>query len=674
MSLYVIDIETDGLISTKIHVMSVGYKDSEGEWKVKSTPDYDTMVEIMSDPDNTVVGHHFKIFDSVQLSNVLGFEVKARIIDTLPLAWYIFPERRSGTFGLGAFGEDYGIPKPEIDDWENLSYEDYKNRCEEDVKINIALWEDILERLVELYGSSKKANSLIKYLMFKMDCLVEQERILTKVDVDKVKENITILEPLLKVKEDALIAAMPNGSVRKTKPVQMYNVKTKTAPKTMYKANGELSKAGERWQEYLKSKGQPLDTKEFEERKISANGQKWYDYLRDNQLPFTTEIVYDDANPSSTKQVKDWLFSLGWEPEIFNEGTNGPVPQIRNKDKNLCDSVLALADVEPAILELDGLTVINHRLGVLNSFLDSVDDDGYCIAGAVGFTNTLRLRHNKPIVNLPGVTGDIRESMEKDGLTKEEAVALHLRDGEIIRECVIAPEGYTLCGSDISSLEDNTKRHYMWDYDPEYVTEQMEEGFDPHLDLAVRAGAVTEEQLTLYKEGDKETKSLLKPLRDIYKQANYSCIYGVGAAKLGKTTGKTTKEAKALIQSYWDRNWSIKQLPNDIETKVIGDQMWLLNPVSNLWYSVRSERDVFSTLNQGTGAFVFDLWVKFMMKYGVIPFLQYHDEMVALVKEGEEDNVKEIVEDAMISVNDLLRLNVTITVDVQFGNTYADVH
>tara|TARA_R110002167_G_scaffold43330_4_gene130970 strand:- start:19012 stop:20502 length:1491 start_codon:yes stop_codon:yes gene_type:complete len=496
---------------------------------------------------------------------------------------------------------------------------------------------------------------------------------MTRIDVDKVRENIGILEPLLKVKEDALIAAMPNGSIDKARPAQMYNIKVKTAPKNMYKADGTLSVAGDKWKSYLDGKGLPLDTEEVEEKKVSANAEKWYEFLKEKGLPFTTEVVYHPSNPSSTKQVKDWLFQLGWEPEIFNDGTNGPVPQIRNKDKELCSSVLDLVDKDPAIEELDGLTVINHRMGVLNSFLDSVDKDGYCVASAIGFTNTLRLRHAKPIVNLPSVNGEIRKAMN-GGMSKEDAIAINLRDGEYIRECVIAPKGYVLCGSDIVSLEDNTKRHYMWDYDPDYVTEQMEEGFDPHLDLAVRAGAVTEEQLTLYKEGDKATKDIVKPLRHVYKVANYSCIYGVGAAKLGKTVGMPTNKAKKLIQSYWDRNWAIKQLPDDIETKTIDDQMWLLNPVSGLWYSVRSDRDIFSTLNQGTGAFVFDVWVKYMMAEGVIPFLQYHDEVVVLVEEGREEEVKGIIKHSMEKVNDLLKLNIEITVDVQFGKTYADVH
>ena len=66
----------------------------------------------------------------------------------------------------------------------------------------------------------------------------------------------------------------------------------------------------------------------------------------------------------------------------------------------------------------------------------------------------------------------------------------------------------------------------MWDYDPEYVTDQMVEGFDPHLDLAIKAGAINEEDIPKLKAEGK-----LKAIRDIYKMANYSCIYGVGATK-----------------------------------------------------------------------------------------------------------------------------------------------
>ena len=638
MATYVIDIEADGLIASKIHVMSVGWKDSEGEWQIKSTDDYDKMIDIITNPDNVIIGHNFKAFDVVELERVLEVKVEAEIVDTLALAWYILPNRKR-PFGLAAFGEDYGIPKPKIDDWEGLSYDEYKHRCEEDVKINIQVWESLSAKLMDVYEDTDKARKFIRYLMFKMECVAEQRKIGTLIDVPKVLENIDLLEQLKEPKEQMLVEAMPPGSVLKKRP------------KTMTKKDNSPSKRA-------------LD---------------WFEYLREKDLPLDTEEVRDIPNINSTNQKKEWLFSLGWKPCTYKDGANGKVPQIMNDKKHLCKSVLDLIEVEPAIEALDGLTVIAHRLGVLKAFLATTDEEtGMTVASMNGFTNTLRLKHSRPIANLPGVKGGIKKAMD-NGATKLEAIADNLRDGQLIRECIIAPKGYELCGSDIASLEDNTKRHYMYDYDPDYVEEQMVDGFDPHLDLALRSGAIEEEEVELHKlysETEGAEGESFKEVRDIYKMANYSCIYGVGAPKFSDSVGCTVKEARNIIRGYWDRNWSIKQLPKDMVTKIVDDQMWLLNPVNEFWYSIRNEKDIFSTLNQGTGAYVFDCWLKYMKMEGVIPFLQYHDEKLSLVKKekGARDKHRKIINESMNKVNDALQLNVEISVDVQFGKTYADVH
>jgi hypothetical protein len=52
---------------------------------------------------------------------------------------------------------------------------------------------------------------------------------------------------------------------------------------------------------------------------------------------------YDEPNPNSSPQVKDWLFSLGWVPCTFkyekeDDGTERTIPQVR-KDGELTDSV-----------------------------------------------------------------------------------------------------------------------------------------------------------------------------------------------------------------------------------------------------------------------------------------------------------------------------------------------
>lgn len=143
----VFDIETDGLLDdlTKIHVLSYSYDGKE----VVSTGDYDEMREFF-ETHQYLVGHNIILFDIPAVEKVLGIKVKARLVDTLALSWYVNHHRTK--HGLEGYGEDYGVPKPVIKDWDNLTYEEYAHRCSEDVKINYRLWIDLKMKLKRLYG------------------------------------------------------------------------------------------------------------------------------------------------------------------------------------------------------------------------------------------------------------------------------------------------------------------------------------------------------------------------------------------------------------------------------------------------------------------------------------------------------------------------------------------
>ena len=134
------------------------------------------------------------------------------------------------------------------------------------------------------------------------------------------------------------------------------------------------------------------------------------------------------------------------------------------------------------------------------------------------------------------------------------------------------------------------------------------------------------------------------------------------------------KEAKTLIKAYWGRNWAVKEIAEDAITKKLGDQMWLYNPVSRFWYTLRYEKDKFSTLNQGTGVYCFDSWVREMCERGVQPIGQFHDEIISLVKLGDEQKTKEILMESIRAVNTSLKLNRDLDADVQFGSNYSEIH
>ena len=196
-----------------------------------------------------------------------------------------------------------------------------------------------------------------------------------------------------------------------------------------------------------------------------------------------------------------------------------------------------------------------------------------------------------------------------------------------------------------------------------------QEGFDPHLNLAQFAGAVTQEEIDLYNEG-KLPK--LKDVRKKYKAANYSCVYGVGAAKLARETGMKQKEAKALIEAYWERNWAIKKVADKAVVKEFGGQRWLFNPVSGFWYSLRYDKDKWSTTNQGTGVYIFDSWLARCSLYGYMGNAQFHDETLGFTKDQQQTT--EVLQKGIDKLNEDLNLNVTMAIDIQYGKHYASVH
>ena len=614
----VFDIETDGLLDelSKIHVLSWS---NDGGKTVKSTGDYEEMKYVLLNSD-TLIGHNIIRFDIPAIEKVLQIKLTARLIDTLAISWYVNHQRPK--HGLEGYGEDYGVPKPVIKDWNDLTYEEYAYRCSEDVKINCRLWRDLDLKLNKLYQDLDEKGRFIDYLTFKMDCAREQEALGWKLDVAKAQAAYDEIMRLKAEKEEQLADAMPKRIL----------TRVKTQPKRdKYKKDGTLSSDWKNWIDLCK------------EQKMGEDAQS-----------LTIVTGEERANPNSTDQVKYWLFSLGWKPKTWkfvrdkSTGEERMIEQVR-KDGELCESVLDLVDADPAVNVLDGLTVLNHRAGILKGFLES-HKDGWLKAEIAGFTNTLRFRHAKPLVNLPSVDKPY---------------------GDVIRGVLTCPEGHTLCGADMTSLEDTTKRHYMKPLDPDYVEEMSRKGFDPHLDLAKFAGDITQGEIDDYNEGKRPD---IKHLRKAYKVVNYSATYGVGAAKLARETGKSEREAKTLLEAFWQRNWSIDKIAKTLRVREVHGSMWLQNPVSKFWYSLRSDKDRFSTLNQGTGVYCFDNWVALCRKNGIKTIGQFHDEIIAIVPEGQQQKTEETMKWSVQKLNEKLGLNVPLGTDVQFGNTYADIH
>ena len=618
----VADIECNGLNPDKIHCIvdsfcfaSTNIKDMTF-WAAKLGS------------DKYLIGHNFVRYDKVVLEDILQVKIKAKLVDTLALSWYLYPERNK--HGLAEWGIEFGIPKPAIEDWDNLTKEEYLHRCSEDVRINTMLWERQKAYLTELYGVDGYWD-LIEYLGFKMHCSMLQEQHKWKLNVIGAEELLLELTEKQQEAFNSLQGVMPE--------VQQY--KKVRRPAKPFKMD----------------------------RTLSAHGVRWKDTCEVHDIDFDSEDEYKvpsgfkPPNAGAPQQVKAWLFSLGWNPTTFKyvsdgEDENGrrkerAIPQVKKGD-DLCPSIKKMVKKYPELKYLEELGVISHRKSLVVGFLKNVDEEGYVIAGIQGLTNTLRFKH-AVCLNIPSTRAPY---------------------GREIRSLLQATPGNDLCGSDMSSLEDRTKQHYMMPHDPKYVADMNKKGFDPHLDIAIEAGFLTKLQANAYKAKDfnKDSEAFLSAQRHKGKTTNYASTYGAGAATIARGAEATLVEGKALHKAYWDRNWSIKAIADEQITKTLNGMMWLYNPVSKFWYELRSKKDIFSTLNQSTATYCFDMWVKEILRRPVRLVGQFHDEVVLDVAAHYRTGITKYLKSCVNQVNKNLKLNRDLDVDVDFGDNYSEIH
>jgi len=645
MKYTIFDIETNGLYDevNKIYCLSYAIYENTTLLSKDTITDYNNIIKFIENQE-ILVGHNIIRYDIPVLEKILNVKYNNKLIDTLAISWYLHPGKEGKKpflHGLEKWGERFEIAKIKVEDWNTNDIELYKKRCSVDVEINAKLFHYMMSYLHEIYKEDKdKITELFAYLNFKFECLKEQEFEKITLDSRLAKESKFNLEFLAQEKIDILSKNMPKhlGKIFKNKP------------KNMYIKNGELSNYG----------------------------KKWFKLLEQLKLESDTETIYEKPNPASPKQLKEWLFLLGWKPQTFkiSAATKKRIAQVSLPfGAGLCPSVIEMFEKYPYLKELKGLYKINHRLGLFKSFLENEDKNGKIYQTAHSFSNTLRFNFSKPIVNLP-----------KPGSFY----------GNEIRGCItVSNEDYIMIGADISGLEDNTKQHYIYPYDKKYVEEMQKPGFDPHIDIGVLAELITPEEQEFYKqieflkeeqgdsflfknEEEAEKYHSIKKIRSKAKQVNFSAIYGAGAEKIASSLKCNLDFAQKLHKTYWNRNKAVKDIAKNCVVKTVRGQTWLLNPLSKFWLFLKTDKDRFSTLNQNTGVFVFDNWLiktkEKLKPLGIKVILQYHDELLIVCKKKYQKQVTEILYNSIKEVNEMLNLNVTIKISIDTGKNYAECH
>ena len=129
----------------------------------------------------------------------------------------------------------------------------------------------------------------------------------------------------------------------------------------------------------------------------------------------------------------------------------------------------------------------------------------------------------------------------------------------------------------------------------------------------------------------------------------------------------------------------VEKIAEEQVTKRVSHGTYQLNPFNGMWYHLKTEKDRFSTLVQGTGSYVLDLWLAYQFNlrnkpeygfddYNVKLLATIHDEQIVEYTEGQQDMVEKLMKDSLEKVNKRFNLEIPFNCDVQYGKKYADIH
>ena len=341
-------------------------------------------------------------------------------------------------------------------------------------------------------------------------------------------------------------------------------------------------------------------------------------------------------NPRSHKHIADRLTVIrGWKPEDFTEAGTAVTDS---------DVLTALGEAWPECKTLARHAEIQKIIGMVaegkSAYLKMVSPDGR-LRGKVGTCSTVtgRCAHKEPnLGNIP-----------RKGAF-----------GKRVRALFTAIPGYSLVGSDAQGLELRMLAHFLAAFDGGKYVRIVLDG-DPH--------ALHQELAGL-------------PTRDAAKTFIYGFIYGAGPAKIGLIVGKGASYGRTLQLRFLKRFPALAALKDAVADKA-KKQGWIKG-LDGRQLHVRAVYSSLNTLLQSAGALV--------MKQAVILFNReirargwyqegsvrqvafVHDEIQSLVKEGREEEVKQIAIESIQRAGAFFNLRCPTDGDAKHGHTWGDTH
>ena len=251
-------------------------------------------------------------------------------------------------------------------------------------------------------------------------------------------------------------------------------------------------------------------------------------------------------------------------------------------------------------------------------------------------------------------------------------IPIRTERGKQVRKAFVKrDENYTLLAADYSQIELRLIAEMSGE---ETMKQSFKNGEDIHKATAAKVFDIPLEDVT-------------REQRSQAKTVNFGIIYGVSAFGLSQQTDMSRKEAKLLIDAYYENYPTLKEYISKqvnlareqgyVET-LLGRRRYLKN-INSQNSIVRSgdERNAVNAPIQGTAADIIKIAMINIQKildhkkYKTKMLLQVHDELVFDMYNDEIDELSLIIKQEMESA---FKLSIPLVVDIDKGDNWLDAH
>lgn len=356
--------------------------------------------------------------------------------------------------------------------------------------------------------------------------------------------------------------------------------------------------------------------------------------------PFT-RIEFHKLNLNSSKEVKDYLLSVGWIPTEYNRRKNDDGSWTTTSPKLTEDSFDSIEGNTGQLIARRN--VLRHRRNFLQNYTDPekkgvlslMDSEGLVKAqGILCGTPTGRTKHRGAVCNVPGADAYL---------------------GKAVRSLYGVPEGYLMLGADLSAIEARVFGHYTYPYDDGHYANELLDG-DIHTNNA----------------------NMLGVSRPVAKTFLYAILYGAGEAKLASIIGCSPSQAKKRIANFWEGNPGLRKLKQVLEDYY--SEYRFLKGLDGRKLFIRQDYKLLNSLVQGAAAVIFKRWgVEANRKLRAVgnscqQAIAYHDEFDYRVCPDDIPEAIYLINQACEESGEYYNLRVPVATDFAIGNNWYDVH